>query len=135
MFVLSIPTSKISNLLLLFLLYVVLLLCLVLVVRYEYAFRKPELTYGLNFQRLSVATAFVLFNTALVTTLKLRDFHYSICCLILIFFVLPSCALFAYVRDYDARIFLSHNFFLLATLLFGRIKLKIRSSRFDLHQS
>lgn len=135
MFLLSIPSLKVNNIVLLFALYVILLLCMVFVVRYEYAFLKAALTYGLNAKRLSVGTGLVILNIGLLTILKLRDFHYAIASLILIFFVLPSAVLFAYVDGYDMRIFVSHNAFFFLLLFAGTIKLRFKSSRLEIQQS
>lgn len=126
---------KYNNFLLFLFFYFLLVICFVFVVKNEYAFKKANLVYEIDFSKLIISTACILFNTCFLTTFKSKDFHYSITALILIFFVFPSAIIFTYVKDIDYRIFLSHNLFFLTVLMVGKLKIKLRSQKIGIRQS
>jgi hypothetical protein len=131
----KIERQKYNNFLLFLVFYFILILCFAFVVRDEYAFKKANLVYEIDFLKLIISTALILVNTCIITFSRLKDFHYSITSLILIFFVYPSAIIFMYVKEIDYRIFLAHNLFYLIVLMVGKIRLKLKSQKFEIRLS
>jgi hypothetical protein len=133
--VFRINLQKYNNFLLFLIFYVLLVFCFVFVVKNEYAFKKANLVYEIDYIKFIISTAFILFNTCILTISKFKDFHYSITSLVLIFFVFPSAIMFSYVKEIDYRIFLSHNLFFLTVLMIGKLKIKLVIRKIEIKQS
>lgn len=126
---------KFYNALLLIALFPILTICFSLVIENFWEFIKAGLAYKLDLAKLGLAIGCVALHIFLLTSLRLKDFLYSILLLVLVFFVFPSAILFIFTVDIDYRIFLSHNLFFLVMLLIGMIKVKFRSSKIEVIQS
>lgn len=126
---------KYKNVILFNIFYLLLVLCFALVVKDEYAFKKAALGYGINYGKLFLSVVIIFCNVTLLSLSNLKDFHYSISSLILLFFVFPSSVMFVGVTEFDNRIWLSHNFFFWSVLFFGKIKLGLRSKKIEILQS
>lgn len=135
MFTARIEKKKLNNSVLLLMLFFVLHVCFALTIRNEYAFRKAQLVYEFNTVNFFISVVCICAHTFILTIFKTKDFLYSIAVLILIFFVFPSAVIFTFVEGIDWRIFLSHNIFFLAVLLFSKIRIKIQTARIPLAQS
>lgn len=126
---------KYNNLVLFNIFYLLLVLCFALVVKDEYAFKKAALGYGVNYGKLVLSLLIIFSNVILLSFSSLKDFHYSISSLILLFFVFPSGVMFVGVTEFDNRIWLSHNLFFWSVLFLGKIRLNFRVKKIEILQS
>lgn len=126
---------KSSNFILFIFLYLLIFISLVFVVRYEYAFVKANLIYIISYSNSAIAFVCVLISALILTFIKIKDFLYSVSSLILIFFVLPSAALFSIIEEIDSRILISHVLLLICVILIGQIKIKLKTKKLEVSQS
>lgn len=131
----SIDRLKYKNFLLFLAFYFIVFFSFTWVVRFEYAFVKSKLVYILDYARFGIGFAVFVLCALLLTILKVKDFLYSILSLLLVFFVLPSAVLFAYVKGIDPKILLSHVFLFIVVIAFGYLKIKIKSKKLEIKQS
>ncbi len=134
-----IEKTKAQNFLLLLLLFVVFQICFSLVLKNLYIFEKASLAthlrYKFQFIRFVFSVVVVASLAVLTIAVRIKDFLYIVVILILIFFVFPSAILFANIQYLDIRIFGSHVLLFMATLVIGKIKIKISSKSISIKQS
>jgi len=135
MLTLKIERLKVINFLLLVIFYFLLFFCFILVIKDFWEYKKVGFNVRTDFLKLAISTTCVLFNISLLTLFRIKDFLYSIGILLLIFFVFPSAILFTNLDKVDYRIFISQNLFFLSVLLIGKIRMNIRSRKFEILQS